>query len=362
LAQDWGLKAHTEAKHKILRHYLGAWFAIMAEAGFEKRFIFLDGFAGPGRYDGGEPGSPLIALEVLLDHPFFPRWKGIEFLFLFVESDPDNFRNLGEELEAFWAARGGQPDNVKVGTFHGTFEEAAEDILKGLEGKSLAPTFAFVDPFGWKGLPLQLITKLLAYKKCEVFVNFMVEQAVRFCKVSSVQESFQALFGTTDEHVPPPGAERGEYLIALYRKQLKDVAGFTYVIDFQMIDHRNKTLYHLFYGTKSLTGLDRMKQAMWKVDPGGGVRFSDRLAGALVLFGEKPDPMPLIAALRSLFARKTVSVEVVVAYVVELTPYASNHYNRNALSPMEKEGLIEVVSSTRKRRYSFPPGTKIRFL
>lgn len=70
MAQDWSLPPHTEAKHKILRYYLGAWFAIMAQSRMVSRINFLDGFAGRGRYDDGEPGSPLIALEVLVEtHP-----------------------------------------------------------------------------------------------------------------------------------------------------------------------------------------------------------------------------------------------------------------------------------------------------
>ena len=257
LAEDWSHKPHTEAKHKILHHYLGAWFAIMAEPGYERRFIFLDGFAGRGRYEGGESGSPLIALQVLLNHTFFPRWNDIEFLFIFVENNPQHYLNLCQELEDFWKQRGTQPDNVKVEPINGTFEDAAAGILEQLGGKSLAPTFAFIDPFGWKGLPIELIRELLAYKKCEVFVNLMVEQVIRFCEVDSVQASFQELFGTTDEHLPPPGVKRGEYLLDLYRDQLREVAGFRYVRDFQMIDHRNKPLYNLVYGTKSLTASTR---------------------------------------------------------------------------------------------------------
>ena len=42
MSQNWSLPPHTEAKHKILRYYLGAWFAIMAEGGLESRFVFLD--------------------------------------------------------------------------------------------------------------------------------------------------------------------------------------------------------------------------------------------------------------------------------------------------------------------------------
>ena len=57
----WSIEPHTAAKHKILCKYLDAWLPILQS--FNGRIIYLDGFAGPGRYIGGEPGSPLVALE-----------------------------------------------------------------------------------------------------------------------------------------------------------------------------------------------------------------------------------------------------------------------------------------------------------
>ena len=57
----WPLEPHTKAKHEILRRYLGAWFPILTSGGWNRRVIFLDGFAGPGRYSACEPGSPIIA-------------------------------------------------------------------------------------------------------------------------------------------------------------------------------------------------------------------------------------------------------------------------------------------------------------
>lgn len=231
-----------------------------------------------------------------MSHTRFARWHNREFLFLFVEPEKDNFANLSKELEAFWAGRGGQPGNVTVRMFNCTFEDAAQQVLDAVGAKSLAPTFAFIDPFGWTGLPMEVISRLLAYNKCEAFVNFMLDHVNRFVELDEVQNSFQQLFGTTTEHLPPPdlqGDARRDFLIRLYMDQLRARAGFNYVVNFEMIDQRNRPLYHLFYGTRSLTGLDRMKQAMWKVDTSGGVRFSDRLAGALVLFGDTPDLAPL---------------------------------------------------------------------
>ncbi len=63
----WSKEAHTQAKHEILSRYLGAWFPILINK-FHCACI-IDGFAGPGEYERGEAGSPLLMLQVLLRHP-----------------------------------------------------------------------------------------------------------------------------------------------------------------------------------------------------------------------------------------------------------------------------------------------------
>ena len=57
----WSLSKHTEAKHKILRAYFGAWVSILSR-NFH-RIVFVDGFCGPGQYADGELGSPMIVIE-----------------------------------------------------------------------------------------------------------------------------------------------------------------------------------------------------------------------------------------------------------------------------------------------------------
>jgi three-Cys-motif partner protein len=62
----WKLEEHSRAKHAILRRYLGGWLPVMSK--WNSRLVLVDGFAGPGRYVGGEDGSPLIMLKAFLDH------------------------------------------------------------------------------------------------------------------------------------------------------------------------------------------------------------------------------------------------------------------------------------------------------
>src|SRR4051794_498002 len=95
----WELEPHTQAKHKLLRRYLEAWFPILTNSGWHKRVVFLDGFAGPGIYRGGEPGSPVIALDALVNHGRFDKLQRTQFVFLFVEADEERHASLDASLE-----------------------------------------------------------------------------------------------------------------------------------------------------------------------------------------------------------------------------------------------------------------------
>jgi three-Cys-motif partner protein len=116
----WALEPHTKARHELLRHYLGAWFPILSSSG-RQRIVFLDGFAGPGIYKGGEPGSSIIALDVLLGHPHFGRWN-TEFVFLFLEPHAQRYASLLERLELRRQRQGGWPANVRIHHSDMTFE------------------------------------------------------------------------------------------------------------------------------------------------------------------------------------------------------------------------------------------------
>ena len=83
-ATTWELEPHTRAKHEILVAYLKAWYPIIGR--WRGRALFVDGFAGPVVYAGGQPGSPILALDTLLAHTALDSLN-CEFLFWFIEAD-----------------------------------------------------------------------------------------------------------------------------------------------------------------------------------------------------------------------------------------------------------------------------------
>ena len=76
----WSIGSHTKAKHQILEEYLKAWFPIIGR--WASRIVYLDGFAGPGKYKDGEDGSPVIAVKTAIEHTMLKPTTNITFGFI----------------------------------------------------------------------------------------------------------------------------------------------------------------------------------------------------------------------------------------------------------------------------------------
>ena len=344
----WEYPAHTKAKHDILNSYLGGWFPKLSSQ--YSRVLFFDGFAGRGKYNDGTDGSPLIALKKLLDHSYFKQMGGCEFVFLFVEKDRANADILTDAVAEIEATYGPRPANVKITIEVGEFEKTASEIAAAIneQKKKLAPTFAFIDPFGYTGLPLEVIADLLKYNGSEVFINFMVGHVQRFIMREGQESAIQGLFGMSPADVMENydnDQSRVEHLRDVYVNQLRDVAKFPYVNCFAMHNETGNISYYLLHGTRHREGVKLMKAAMWKADPGAGSSFSDRLANQVVLFQPDPDLVPLEGAIKARYAVEgSLNPEDIRWFAVLETPYREVHVTK-LLRKWEKDGTIVVVRS-----------------
>ncbi|MHA2788364.1 three-Cys-motif partner protein TcmP [Corynebacterium sp. S7] len=348
----WDIEPHTKAKHEILKRYLNPWFVIMGK--WNDLILFVDGFAGPGRYQNDEPGSPKIACNAAIQNKSSQPNSRIKLLFN--EEDSNRF----EELEN-WAAETKPllPDKVDIYARNMNFADLATEIVSGRQSKKQVPTFAFIDPFGFKDVPLDLISKLVEHEKSELFILFSFNAVNRWIKTKSQKDNLDALFGCEDysqcDGMSPP--DRKIFLADLYERQLKKVCRFEYVSRFEMKKRDgNRTSYFLYHCTRNLKGLEVMKDAMWAVDPETGSQFSYRIEELEPLFEV---PLDLDKILKKEFRGKTVPVEELEKYVLTDTRYARKHLRKGALLPMEQRGEIEIQN--RKRKNTFPRGSRIKF-
>jgi len=356
----WEIEPHTVAKHAILRRYLGAWFAILGTT--NRRIAYIDGFCGPGQYTGGEPGSPIVALEEALKHA--DRLSKTQITFLLADERSDRTAHLRDIVDQFPV-----PPNITIAIETGQFEHKLAQLLDGLDadGQCLAPTFAFVDPFGFKGLPFHLVRRLLCNPKTEVFVNVMADAINRFLDHpdDQITSHIVDLFGT-DEVLEiardPRVDDRIEALRRLYQLQLERHARF--VRYFEMRDHNDRVIYYLFFAGNHRQGHKKMKEAFWKVDTSSGLRFSDATNPCQPVLFEVDGTPGLAEHLSSVFSRKQLYARGVLEHVEDATAFTASHA-RKALKLLEGDGRIMVADTKsdgkKRRRNTYPPNSLIRF-
>ncbi len=321
------------------------------------RLILIDGFAGPGRYSTGEDGSPLVMLRAYLEHR---RRAGIsaELNYIFIEQHQARFDWLVDELR-----RVEQPMNVHVYPVRGDFSEVLAGVLSGLGGATLAPTFLFIDPFGYADNPMELSGRVLSFPRCEVLVYVPLRWIARFIEDNGAAGAFTSVFGddrwiaargltTIDERVP---VLRDLFVAALGEYAL-------HVRSFEMLDSSGEHGYHLFFGTQHDKGLTRMKRAMWSVDPEEGASFRDpTVKGQQLLFTLEPDFGLLLAMLRGHFGTRTFSIEAAERFVLLETSFMHDaHLKQKTLAPAERDGVLDVLTP-RAKKWTYPSGSQMRF-
>lgn len=212
---------------------------------------------------------------------------------------------------------------------------------------------------------MSVIKRLLASDKCEVLFSFMFDSIRRFISDEGLAEQFIELFGTDKKVLSCiadlSGDKRNQYIHDLYIQQLKSQGGFRFVRSFGLVDaNRGRTEYFLMFGTRSVRGLDKMKDVMWSLDPLAGARFAGFTGGQRVLFDLKPDMGPLRKALLERFRGEFVTIEDVEFFVITETDYRKSHY-KGQLKYLEGKGFISCESARRKRG-TYPPNTRLHFI
>lgn len=346
----WEIQPHTLAKHEIIPRYLGAWFPILGR--YNPRVVYIDGFCGPGRYSGGERGSPIIALESAMHHQMQQRVR--EATFIFIDNEKDRIRHLNKEIDTLKI-----PPTFQVELVLDQFDNTIKTILDELDsrGAKLAPTFAFVDPFGFRGIPFSLIERLLRNKKTEVCINIMADSINRFLEHPDPQitQQIEDLFGTPlVQRIIDSSGNRVMQLRELYQSQLRKIAKFVHY--FEMRNENNRIIYYLFFATNNRIGHLKMKEAFWQVDPSTGYRFSDSTDPCQPVLFENDPSNDLADDLIRKFSGKRVNVSTIRFFVEDETPFTASHM-KFALRKLEDKGKIDIETfqqgGKKRRKHAF---------
>jgi three-Cys-motif partner protein len=262
-------------KTRIVSKYFSAWANVILNA--QKRFphhsqrmAYIDLFAGPGRYDDQSKSTPLLVLDTILANQDLSN----RMVTLFNDKDTTNVRNLKSAIA--------QLPNIDQLKFAPQFfnEEVGDEIAKMFNNTNLVPTFFFVDPWGYKGLSLNLVSSIIKDWGCDCVFFFNYNRINMGVNNDAIEQHMVSIFGEEQlntvrrecEKANMPAA-REIIVVQALCEALKN-NGSRFVLPFRFrSDDGNRTSHHLIFISKNFRGYDIMKKIMAQEssDATGGV-------------------------------------------------------------------------------------------
>ena len=312
---------------------------------------YIDGFAGRGVYENGEPGSPILAMRAAQEQ-IDKIGKLKEFLCVFIEKNKENYCCLEEQVAL------AAPECPAVTHFliHKTFEAAIHEIMEEIDPDKTIPILYFIDPFGWKGIPFETIKGIMAQPKSEILFVFMTYEMGRFLGSPFHEESLTQLFNgdSWKKASRYTGRNRHEALVQLYEDLLRNETNAKHVWPFRVSDSfMRRTKYYIIYVTHHFKGLRVMKNIMKR--QGAGIfeylgPDEERLRGQ-----QRFDAVDLGKWLKDRFKGRTVTFDELCEEVYPLSrspvaEYIDSDY-RKTIQTLEKanDPQIEIMRVDSKK-------------
>lgn len=350
----------SQVKSTIVTKYFDGWAPVMMSSqdknrpGEVPRIAYIDLFAGPGRYDDGTKSTPLLILEKAI------RGERLRerLVTVFNDKDETKAQSLRREIDALAGI-----DMLKYRPEIHT-REIGEDIAKMFANTRFVPTLFFVDPWGYKGLSLQLISSMIKDWGCDCIFFFNYRRINMGLNNPVVQEHMESLFGEqrAEElrtNLAQLTVERRELVIIEELCQALRELGPRYVLPFRFKDDNGtRTSHHLIFVSKGLKGYEIMKNVMAKESSSTeqGVasfeynRVESRFGSGQQLLFELSRPLDQLGdMLLEEFAGQTLSMrQIYLRHNVD-RPYISRNY-KDVLMQLEAEGKI-TASTHRKNTF-----------
>ena len=239
-------------------------------------------------------------------------------------------------------------------------EEVGTNMIKMFQQMRLIPTLFFVDPWGYKGLSLQLVNAVIKDWACECIFFFNYNRINMGLNNELVEEHMNALFGKERADalraklVTLSAADR-ELTIVEELCSALNPTGERYVLPFRFKDDRGiRTSHHLIFVSKHFLGYHIMKGVMAressKQEQGvAAFEYSPADAKYPLLFEMSRPLDDLEAMLLKDCAGKRVTFKQLYESHSVGKPYTDGNY-KHVLKNLEQTGAIVAERPGGKRR------------
>lgn len=285
----WRSEPRTLLKHQVYRWYLHCWMGKICQT-FRTSTI-VDCFAGPGFYEDGPDGSPIVIANTFLEHSRRASFNLLHLMCL--EKRPDRRDAPAERLAMLPRLPNLDAPEPRLGSLSDCFPSLNAAAHGDDHG---APVLWILDPFDYSSVPFSLVRRCLAGWRDEVLITWFADELYRFCRDPSKEDAIDAHFGTGDwrqaRRVTGESA-RKEQLLKIYEHSLQSLPG-VHTQAFSISSKNESARYSLVLATHSDKGLECFNQTKWRMDKHRGHHISEKRGlSQASLFDDTPDLSPL---------------------------------------------------------------------
>jgi len=361
-------KEQSLIKARIVEKYFWAWAKVIISkvkkgSSSNQKIAYVDLFAGAGRYKDGSKSTPVKVLETAIADTDMRNM----LVSIFNDADVENVNSLQQAIDSIPGI-----ENLKYRPQISKYE-VGEDIVKIFQSMKLVPTLFFVDPWGYKGLSLQLVNSVVKDWGCDCIFFFNYNRINMGLNNDAVKEHINALFGQVRadqlrERLKTLTPQERELTVVEYICEALKEMGGKYVLPFRFRHEMgNRTSHHLIFVSKHPKGYEIMKEIMAKEssEQTQGVPSFEYNPATLQqpLLFELTRPLDqLESMLLDNFSGKTMTMVEIYDQHHQGKPYIKKNY-KTALSNLESQGKITVHSpeDKKRRKGTFADDLKVTF-
>lgn len=360
-------KEQSLIKARIVEKYFWAWAKVIISkvkgSSSVQKIAYVDLFAGAGRYKDGSKSTPVKVLETAIADTDMRNM----LVSIFNDADVENVNSLQQAIDSIPGI-----ENLKYRPQISKYE-VGEDIVKIFQSMKLVPTLFFVDPWGYKGLSLQLVNSVVKDWGCDCIFFFNYNRINMGLNNDAVKEHINALFGQVRadqlrERLKTLTPQERELTVVEYICEALKEMGGKYVLPFRFRHEMgNRTSHHLIFVSKAPKGYGIMKEIMAKEssEQTQGVPSFEYNPATLQqpLLFELTRPLDqLESMLLDNFSGKTMTMAEIYDQHHLGKPYIKKNY-KTALSNLESQGKVTVHSpeDKKRRKGTFADDLKVTF-
>jgi three-Cys-motif partner protein len=346
------LRDNSLVKAEIVAKYFWAWAtAIMPTARkWSNKIAYIDLFSGPGRYQDDSKSTPILILEQAIRDTKMSQM----LVTLFNDKDSNNTQSLQQAIELI--------PNISTLRYKPIVlnKEVGEEIVQAIKQINKVPTLFFIDPWGYRGLSLELIGAVIRDWGCDCIFFFNYNRINMGLPNLSVDKHMNSLFGQEranalrEQLKLKQPYERELVIVEEISQALKEIGG-NYVLPFCFKTARGtRTSHHLIFVSKHERGYSIMKDIMAKESSSTeqGVPLFEYNAATQYqpLLFELSRPLDeLENMLLNEFSGQTLTMEAIYNQHHVGKRYISKNY-KEALRKLEEQGKIIVDPPASERR------------